>query len=336
MKTGCLYIDGHDAYKRFGVYVVKGGFNNLISYPPLKDVDKNDWQEDDGIEVDLSSPVLNTREVSIKFAISGLFSSMFDFLELLSDGAYHTFDFYEIGRKYKLRLTQQPNLKTLKTLGHTTLKFADDFPLSDYNYKTPSSNIVATDDYSFDGIPFTNYGIRVLKGCYDEITKSAAVKSNLLRNITTVSGAVYDGMRVSYKSKDVELYCLMRAETLDELWRNYDALLFDLIRPNLRTLWVNDLEQEFPFMYKSCQVTKFYPTDRIWLQFTLTITFTEDFRIKEGDIVLAAEDGIVLITEDNKFAIESRPDKYMFPSLRLVNNRSTLRFLNNNNLRFNN
>lgn len=306
MKTGCLYIDGHDAYRRFGVYVVKGGFNDLISYPPLKDVDKNDWQEDDGIEVDLSSPVLNNREVSIKFAISGLFSSMFDFLELLSDGAYHTFDFYEIKRKYKLRLTQQPNLKTLKVLGHTTLKFADDFPLSGYDYKAPSSNVICNDDYSFDGVSFTDYGVRLLKGCYDEITKSPAVKPNLLRNITTVSGVTYDGMRVTYKSKDVKLNCLMRAETLDELWRNYDALLFDLIRPNLRTLWVNDLEQEFPFMYKSCQVTKFYPTDRIWLQFTLTITFTEDFRIC-NDILLTTENGNIVILS-NGDAIDLKPN----------------------------
>ena len=66
----------------------------------------------------------------------------------------------------------------------------------------------------------------------------------------------------------------MRADTLEELWCNYDALLYDLILPNTHNLWVRELNKEFPFYYKSCQVTEFYPTDKIWLQFTLTVTFT--------------------------------------------------------------
>ena len=135
MKTGALYVDGYDVYKQFGMYVVEGGYNELVAFPPLKDVEKNDWQEEDGIEADLSAPVLNTREVSIKFAISGLYSSLFDFLDVLSDGAYHTFSCAEIGRVYRLRLTQQPNLKAIKILGQATLKFADDFPLDGYSYK---------------------------------------------------------------------------------------------------------------------------------------------------------------------------------------------------------
>lgn len=336
MKTGALYVDGYDVYKQFGMYVVEGGYNELVAFPPLKDVEKNDWQEEDGIEADLSSPVLNTREVSIKFAISGLYSSLFDFLDILSDGAYHTFSCAEIGRIYRLRLTQQPNLKAIKLLGQATLKFADDFPLDGYTYKVPYSSVMYSSDYTFDGLPFTSYGLRILKGSYDEIVRSAVVKTNLLRNIPTQQGVEYDAKQVTYKSKDVKLYCLMRAENLDELWRNYDAFLFDLIRPNERTLWVDDLEREFLFHYKSCQVTKFCATDRIWLQFTLTVTFTQDFRIGEEDIVLASEDGIVVFTEDGTFAIELRPDKYLIPSMRLVNDRMTMRLTGNGGIRFNN
>lgn len=336
MKTGSLYVDGYDVYKQFGMYVVEGGWNELVAMPPLKSVTSNDWQEEDGIEADLSAPVLNTREVSIKFAITGLYSSLFDFLDILSDGAYHTFICNEIGRSYKLRLVQQPNLKAIKLLGQATLKFADDFPLDGYTYKAPNSSVMYASDYTFDGLPFTSYGVRLLKGSYDEIVKSSAVKTNLLRNIAAQAGVEYDAKQVTYKSKDVKLYCLMRADDLDELWRNYDAFLYDLIRPNERTLWVDDLERDFLFHYKSCQVTKFCPTDRIWLQFTLTVTFTQDFRIGEEDIVLASEDGIVVFTEDNTYAIELRPDKYLIPSVRLVNDRMTLRFTGSGGIRFNN
>lgn len=271
---GRLYIDGKDIYSEYGVYVVKGGWNELIAYPPLKSVDSNDWQELDGIEADLSAPVLNTREIQLKVAFAGGDNRFFALIRHLSDSAYHTFDCRHIKRTYRLRLVAQPNLTVAHALGATTLKFADDFPLPNYTYKKPISNVAAYDDYTFDGVKFTDYGVRVLKGTLDEVKKTPTVKTNLFRNISTQMGALYDGKNVTYKSKDVKINCLMRADTLDELWRNYDALLYDLIRPNERKLWVKELDKSFPFYYKSCQVTEFYPTDKIWLQFTLTVTFT--------------------------------------------------------------
>lgn len=334
---GRLYIDGNDAYLQYGVYVVQGGWNELVAMPPLKTVESNDWQEEDGIEADLSAPVLNTREIQLKIAVAGLTSRFFALLELLSDGAYHTFDCAFIGRVYKLRLVSMPSLAAMKVLGTATLKLADDFPLSGYTYTAPESGVAEADDYTFDGVPFTDYGVRVLKGTLDEVMRSPDVKTALLRNIGTQAGALYDGAgAVRYKSKDVKIYCLLRAETLAELWRNYDALLYDLTRPDERTLWVNDLEEEFPFHYKSCQVTAFYPEGKLWLQFTLTVTFTAALRVAEGDMVLASEDNIVVFTEDGGCAVDMLPNRYTYPSVRLVNDRATLRLTGGGAMRFNN
>lgn len=306
---GRLYIDGNDAYTEYGVYVVKGGWNELIAYPPLKSVESNDWQELDGIEADLSAPMLDTREIQLKVAFAGLDNRFFTLLELLSDESYHVFECAYIKRRYRLRLVSQPNIAAAKVIGTATLKFADDFPLSDYTYKKPASNVAAYDDYTFDGVNFTTYGVRVLKGTLDEVMKTPTVKTNLLRNISTQAGALYDGKNVSYKNKDVKINCLMRADTLEELWRNYDALLYDLIRPNERKLWVDELGQEFLFYYKSCQVTEFYPTDKIWLQFTLTVTFTTVLRIGDGDVVLASEDKIIIFTQDDENAIDVQTNR---------------------------
>ena len=228
----------------------------------------------DGIEADLSSPVLNTRDIQLKVSLAGVDNRFLALIRHLSDGAYHTFDCRYIERTYKLRLVAQPNLAVAHALGTTTLKFADDFPLLGYTYEKPASNIATYNDYTFNGRPFTDYGVRVLKGTLDEVKKIPVVKTNLLRNIGIQAGALYDGKDVTYKSKDVKINCLMRADTLEELWCNYDALLYDLILPNTHNLWVRELNKEFPFYYKSCQVTEFYPTDKIWLQFTLTVTFT--------------------------------------------------------------
>lgn len=303
MKRGCLYIDGNDVFLQYGIYVIEGGWNELIAFPPLKSVDINDWHEEDGIEPDLSTPVLNTKEAQVKFAISGLFNRYFDFINMLSDGAYHTFECAAIKRSYTLRLTSHPNLKAAKALGFATFKFACDYPMQNYDYQAPVSEIPAYDDYSIDGKLFTEYGCRILQGTMSEVMKSASVKQNLFRNLKTKAGASYDGRNVTYSSKDVKVTILMRARTLDELWRNYDALLFDLIRPGERLLWVNDIEEEFPCYYKSCLVTDFFPTGKIWLQFTVTLVFTS-FRLDGEEFILSTEDNKVIITEQNDNSID--------------------------------
>lgn len=274
---GRLYIDGKDVYEEYGVYIVRGGWNELVAFPPLKAVNSNDWQEEDGIEADLSSPVLNTREVSLKIAFSNFDDRFFAFIGLFSDKAYHTFDCRYIERIYRLRLVSLPNLTVAQTIGTAILKLADDFPLYNYTYEPPIGIIANNDEYTFDKRRFTDYGVRILKGTIAEILKVPEIKPNLLRNVGTKIGVLYDDKKVVYKSKDVKLYCLMRANTLNDLWHNYDALLYDLIRPNERKLRMKIFGIESPFYYKSCQVTEFYPTDKIWLQFTLTVTFTHGF-----------------------------------------------------------
>lgn len=302
MMTGRLYIDGQDVYEEFGMYVAESGWNELIAMPPLKSVDSNDWQEEDGIEVDLSKPVLNSKDVNISFEISGMYNDYPGFIALLSDGAYHTFNCSSIMRTYTLRMVSLGNYDYAQTLGFVKLKFANDFPflLRETEYLPPASSIFSSEDYLIDGVRLSDYGVRVLSGAVSEIRKTSDVKTAMLRNISIIPGAIYDSdvnYDVKYKSKDVDIPCLMRAGTLTELWRNWDALLYDLIRPGERVLYVSEVDHEFPCFYSGCRVSEFYPNDRIWLRFTLTLTFIRDFRISDGDLFLATEDGLYVNTE---------------------------------------
>lgn len=309
MMTGRLYIDGYDAYLQWGVYVTSGGWNDAIAYAPLKAVEYNDWHEEDGIEADLTDPKLDTKEFTINFAVGGLFGQLIEFVNTLADGAYHIFNCASIKRQFKLRMTQMPNLDYATTLGFVSIKFADDFPLNDYTYEAPSSSIAEVDDYLIDGVPFTAYGCRILEGSLSEVMKAAAVKQNLLRNIAFKPGAIYDGQNVTFKSKDVKLNCFMRAASLNELWANYDALLYDLIRADERMLEVAALEQTFPCQYKNASVTEFYPSGKIWLVFNLTLTFTRAFRLDGDDCMLSSEDGVIIFSEDEESAVDILPDK---------------------------
>lgn len=275
MMTGRLYIDGVDVYKRYGIYVVQGGWNELISYPPLKPCDSNDWQEEDGIEVDLSSPLLNSRELSIKIAINDI-DNFSAFISELSSKVYHTLNCSYIKRIYKLRLVSIPNVSVVEALGIATLKLADDFPLLDYNYMPPERSLSLNDKYLIDEKTFADYGVHVLKGTLEDFLKPPIVKTNLLRNIGTKSGALYGDNMVTYKSKDAKIYCLLRADTLEELWKKYDALLYDFIKPGIRTIVIEDYA--FGVHYKNSQVSEFYPDGKIWLQFAITVTIVNGVR----------------------------------------------------------
>lgn len=294
-----------DAYSEYGVFVMEGGYDELVEYAPLKNVPSNNWQEEDGEEFDLSAPVLDSRELSVKFATHGPNSNLGAFLELLSDKAYHTFEFKEIGRTYKLRLVSQPNLELYKRFGTFSLRLVDDFPLDKYEYKAPQSDIIPMQGYEIDDVDLSKYGVRVLRGSSDEIEKSPSVKKNLLRNINSQSGATYDGQVVTFETKEVKLNCLMRANTLLEFWQNYDALLFDLTREDERNLYVDANGRDYPCFYKSCSVGKFVPTGKVWFEFSLSLVFTS-FRVGADEYILASENREWIVTEDDINVIDLR------------------------------
>jgi hypothetical protein len=272
--TGKLFIDGLDAYTQFGVYVTEGGYNDLVAYPDLKNIQSNDWPEENGIEPDLASPVLDSKTFSVKFALCGGYAHMKALIDSLSDEAYHVFNFAEIGRTYNLRLISQSGISIAGDLRVFSLSFADDFPLSGYSYLAPDTTIPQSTSYKIDEVNLTAYGVIVLAGTLSEIEKIPDVKRNLYVNIESQPGATYDNGIVRFKSKEVTLKCLLRATTLTQLWRNYNALLYDLTRPGERKLYASGTGLEYPFYYKSSSVKSFFPTDKIWLEFDLTLIVT--------------------------------------------------------------
>jgi len=271
--TGNLYIDGLNIYSLYRVFITEAGYKDLVTFPPLKSVESNDWAEGNGAEFDLSAPVLDTRELSIKFAFHGNSTLFGTFIDLLSGGAYHDFNFSEIGKTYRLRLVSQVEMHQSSTLSTFSLRFADDFPLSGYSYIAPQSSIVPQRGYKLDGRDLSEYGIYVLRGNHVEIIKTPTVKKNLLQNIKSQSGAIYDGQCVNFQTKEVKLNCLMRASNLTEFWRNYNALLYDFIRPNERIFRINSIGNDYPCFYKSCTVSRFKPFGKIWFEFSLTLLF---------------------------------------------------------------
>ena len=283
--TARIIVDGVDTFARFGVFALETGLNALLAYPPLKPVEANDWHEQEGIDADLSAPRLNGREVTIKVGATGelgapqTITKIEAFLAFLRQSVYRVFRFQFLGgREYTLRLVGEPNLTIAQALGFVTLKFADDYPLKGYTYRAPTSGVPKSYDYFVDRWTLTDYGARVTEGTLAEFARRADIKTGLTRNIATAHGVIGDARgTVRQKSKEVKMRLHFRAETFAELWRNYDALLYDLTRPGARIILVRDLgNRDYQAYYKSAQVTAFYPDDRPWLDTTITLVILRE------------------------------------------------------------
>ena len=316
MRKKQLYIDGVDAYEQFGVFVTKGSYGNLISFPPSKPLDCNDWPEEDGQEFDFSVMALSTSEVSIELAFSNQWR-FGNLVDLLADKGYHDFRFAELGRTYRLRLSSQNGFEVYRGLNIAKFTFTNDFPHeSDYVYSAPVNVISLPKGYEIDEKDLSDYGVLILKGSDAEIRKSPTVKKNLLQDFKRQDGAVYDGDKVVFQTKEVGLKCLMRAPDMESFWRNRDALLHDLTRqsPKIdaegytysdteRSLYYDEWNESYPCYYKNCQTNELNLVDGVWWQFTLTLVFTS-FRLYDTDYLLASEGGELIMTEDGMFYID--------------------------------
>lgn len=269
---GVLYIDGIDVYTSYGISLSEVAYDELVCMPDLKPFPYNDWHEKNGIEPDLSEPVVSAMDVTLPFNIANVGKGYKAFIEAITDGAYHTFHFAVISLTKSLRLKSCGALKSTFELGSFTLTFSDDDPMNGYEYVEPSSSLSALGNYFIDGKDIAIYGVRILQGTMDAIRKSPDVKENLKRDISVKDGVIYDGERVTYKSRTTQLQCLMRAQNAEEFWRNRNALFYDLTRPGEHVLTVSELGKDIPCFYKGCSVKCFYPDNgKYWFEFVLSL-----------------------------------------------------------------
>lgn len=306
---GRLFIDGKDVFTEYGVFVEQYGYKALIQAPPFKSIDSTEWDEFDGAEYDLSEPVLDSKTFSVAFCITDITSAS-DLFELLSDKAYHTFDFRELGKTYRLRLTSNGSLSSKVRLGKLSLGFADDFPTPDKIAPYPTGAVdVKQSGYELDDIDFSRFGIYILNGTDDNILKAPDVRPNLTINTKGEAGVSYDGEIVMYKPKDVVVKMLIRAANVTVFWERWNALFTALIKPDTRRFYIDKTVEEFDCFYRKCSVSKFdiLRNGRVWCEFSVTLTFTNS-RPTGNYALLVTENDELVLTEDEENYILLRND----------------------------
>jgi len=65
-RYGSILIDGRDGWRDFGIVVLKDGWNDWLSFPEMKPPFSYNWEDEDGIEVDLNSVFVKEKNVSLQ------------------------------------------------------------------------------------------------------------------------------------------------------------------------------------------------------------------------------------------------------------------------------
>lgn len=303
MRNNC-YIDNISTWNRFGVWVTRGGYRDLLTFPALVDPDTNDWPEEDGVEVDLSEPRLQEKEVTISFLASNPGIDAADFIAFVSTPGYHTLRIPSLGRDWTLRLAKHPANKAYPTAREFSLQFVVDRPARPSSASLPDPGMYVRDcGYELDGVSFAAYGV-VVDVARDSLLKAPAAKQNLARKISTADGQVYDADHLVFASKEVVFKCHFNAVSIDAFWSCYDAFFAALIRPDERQLYWDYASEEYPCYYKNSSGFRVLSlSGPVVVEFNLTMVFTV-FRVGETEYVLANELGqILVLNEDTEIEI---------------------------------
>lgn len=304
---GEVIVDNIDIYDYFKVGVSYGGYNGLVEFQSLKNPDINNWPEEHGIEVDLIDPKLENKIFSIKFY--GLVEdSIKDFINLLNNDSYHTFDFRSISIIRTLRFTKLVSRNTIREVKEFELEFSDDtYPFESYvKQDLIKINVNCPNRLEIDYLPVNNYGIYHVDELIDEILVIGNIKQALTINEPSINSVLYDsGSNVVYLDRDITLNLTLHAP-INTFWNNWYRFFYDLTRPDERILYYIPKDEYYQAYYKSCSINRFeILTDgTLWCDFSVILCGTDGLSF-HYDYVLATEDYHLIATEQDH-AIRTR------------------------------
>ncbi len=307
-----LFIDNEDVLTRFGISLGAGAFDELLAFPPLKEPEKNNWPEEEGIEVDLATPCLQKKELTLSFLRGGAEGMDDAFIAFLSRPGYRTFRIPALQKEWRLRLLSQSALHLKGTEGAAfTLKLADDFPYRPAPGEVAEGGLpLPVSDFTLDGVSLDCYGLVVESG-RDECLQSASVKPGLSRQFAGSDGIWYDTGQVVFDSKEVNFRCCLAAASMERFWACYDAFFHAWLQPGERFLSYRPGGKTYPCYYKQTSGFRLISAEApVVAAFNLTLVCTALQDKGNSAYLLASEDGALVSTEDD-YLIDLTPSMFM-------------------------
>lgn len=257
----------------FGIWIPKGGYNDLFLLPAMKPPKFNDWPESNGIQVDLKAPKLESLTATVGFMASRAGADVPGFVDFLARPGYRAMEFPYLGRTFGFRLNETVEQRIYtQTVTSFVLSLTLDAPTcpAPFAWVDPSVRIVES-AYRLDDTLLSDYGIFVTKG-RNSLTRAASVKQNLTRNVSIMDGQLYDAGIVRLNSKEVTLQCCLKAATTAAWWSCRDALFATLMKPGERTLSYRSMN--YPVFYRSMTDARLITlqTGLTMVEFSLNLT----------------------------------------------------------------
>ena len=306
--TGRLLVDNTDAYTTYG-FVLKD-YAPLLTMPTYKTVATNDWHEQDGLDADLTNPVLGGRQFALKFGLSHPLteSEAQAMLYALTSQVYHSFEFPHIGKTFMLRLVSNGSFAQNVRFDTLSLTFAEDvvnIPAVTF----PTAESVPQQGYILDDADFALFGCQVVKGTRDTFLKFAQPKEALKRSISIDNGIAYDiGDTIRLKPRDITINLHIRTASVADFWAQWYALWNAVLKIDTDTSIITEravrtIEGDgmtFRAYYKQNKVDRFLLIDGggVWCDFSITFTVIAYSRGDEW-YYLITEDGFPLLFQDD-------------------------------------
>jgi hypothetical protein len=232
--TGNCIIDNKNVYAAYGAFIVKGGYDELLLFPPLKKPEMVDWPDENGIDVDLTAPRLEAREVQIPFVLGSEDPS--SFVSFLERAGYRVVYIPILGEIFPLRYVSASSLALYKGLSSITIRMAqDDYP--DPTDNLPATPLVPSTGYLLDNEPVEHYGLMI--SGKEERLMPAAMKKSLsftAKDWNVPGGQFYDTGAPRKSSREMVFNCRFKLETADDFRRARWSLLHTLLQPGGHTI----------------------------------------------------------------------------------------------------
>lgn len=290
---GQCYIDGIDIYATYGVIITDGGYDDFFKLPAMVEPDKNDWAESDGVEVDLSAPMLQPRDITVSFANIGP-KQWREFVTFITMPELRLLNIPYLGRSWALRYDSMTELSMYGHADIFVIKFIEDKPLVP-SVTVPIGTAPIESVLELDGISLDKYGI-VIEDGLDDFDKTPPLKQNLTRTSSAISGQVYDAGTAQFAEKEVAIKCTMLANNMADLWAQLDSLFATLMQAGERTLSYRS--RGYSGYYRRCDNVQLLANiNEVAVRFDLKMIFTA-FRVGVVTYLLASEDLKFITTED--------------------------------------
>ena len=314
MKGSCI-INGVDIGD-LGMFILRGGDYDFLSFPERKEPEQTNWHEYDGIDVDLSEIYFREKKVVIRFYIKGESGDEFirnlnQFHTLISSPGDKQLYSREFDKTFLLRYVSCPvfaHRGGMYKLGikraEINVEFSMDNPLQLF---TGSSNLAPRNGRNsktfvkINNHDLSDFGI-IVNECYNTVLNLPAAKQPLTRSISNVNGLiVYPAAQTTFEAQQVTIECTMTANNRDDFYYNYEALFNNLSLKEavgLSTFTYDDA----PCYYRSMSgFQKLRPFgSRVLVQFSLSLVLLNPGLV---EFVLGTEDGVAIMTETGDYFI---------------------------------